>query len=100
MGDLVRLDTADGVATITLDSQHNRNALSRQLVGELGDAGLAEMGFETPLFTGRAMAGLTADSHLLEKAGKRQRTWDLALEYGFTDKDGSVPNSHSYLENE
>jgi enoyl-CoA hydratase/methylglutaconyl-CoA hydratase len=26
---------ADGVATITLDSPHNRNALSRQLVGEL-----------------------------------------------------------------
>jgi enoyl-CoA hydratase/carnithine racemase len=38
MGDLVRLDTAEGVATITLDSQHNRNALSKQLVGELGDA--------------------------------------------------------------
>lgn len=28
-------DVADGVATITLDSQHNRNALSRQLVSEL-----------------------------------------------------------------
>ncbi len=33
---LVRLDIADGVATITLDSQHNRNALSRRLVAELG----------------------------------------------------------------
>jgi enoyl-CoA hydratase/carnithine racemase len=33
---LVRLDIADGVATITLDSQHNRNALSRSLVAELG----------------------------------------------------------------
>jgi methylglutaconyl-CoA hydratase len=28
---------ADGVATLTLDSPHNRNALSRQLVGELYD---------------------------------------------------------------
>ena len=28
-------DIADGVATITLDSPHNRNALSRQLVTEL-----------------------------------------------------------------
>jgi enoyl-CoA hydratase/carnithine racemase len=33
--ELVHLDVADQVATITLDSPHNRNALSRQLVGEL-----------------------------------------------------------------
>ena len=33
---LVRLDLAGGIATITLDSPHNRNALSRRLVGELG----------------------------------------------------------------
>jgi len=33
--ELVHLDVADGVATITLDSPHNRNALSRQLVTEL-----------------------------------------------------------------
>jgi len=32
---LVRLETANGVATITLDSPANRNALSRQLVGDL-----------------------------------------------------------------
>lgn len=35
MGELVRLTDDRGVATITLDSQHNRNALSRQLVAEL-----------------------------------------------------------------
>lgn len=33
--ELVRLDVADGVATITLDSPHNRNALSGQLTTEL-----------------------------------------------------------------
>ena len=33
--ELVHLRVADAVATITLDSQHNRNALSRQLVTEL-----------------------------------------------------------------
>ena len=38
MGELVRLEVLDGVATITLDSQHNRNALSQQLVAELGEA--------------------------------------------------------------
>jgi enoyl-CoA hydratase/methylglutaconyl-CoA hydratase len=35
--ELVHLEVADRVATITLDSPHNRNALSRQLVTELFD---------------------------------------------------------------
>lgn len=35
MTELVHLDVADQVATITLDSEPNRNALSRQLVTEL-----------------------------------------------------------------
>lgn len=35
MTELVHLEVADQVATITLDSEHNRNALSRQLVTEL-----------------------------------------------------------------
>ncbi len=33
--ELVHTDLADGVATITLDSQHNRNALSRSLVEQV-----------------------------------------------------------------
>ena len=36
-GRIVRLALDGGVATITLDSQPNRNALSRQLVAELGE---------------------------------------------------------------
>ncbi|MCW2830060.1 MAG: enoyl-CoA hydratase [Aeromicrobium sp.] len=35
MSELVHLEVADQVATITLDSEHNRNALSKQLVTEL-----------------------------------------------------------------
>jgi enoyl-CoA hydratase/methylglutaconyl-CoA hydratase len=35
MTELVHYEVADGIATITLDSPGNRNALSRQLVGEL-----------------------------------------------------------------
>jgi enoyl-CoA hydratase len=35
MTELVHLEVADDVATITLDSERNRNALSRQLVSEL-----------------------------------------------------------------
>jgi enoyl-CoA hydratase/carnithine racemase len=38
VGEIVRVDASDGVATITLDSQHNRNALSRQLLAQLHDA--------------------------------------------------------------
>ena len=35
MTELVQLDVTDGVATITLDSPHNKNALSQQLTSEL-----------------------------------------------------------------
>ncbi len=35
MAELVHYEVADGVGTITLDSPHNRNALSRQLTTEL-----------------------------------------------------------------
>jgi len=38
MGEIVHLQLADSIATITLDSQPNRNALSRQLLSELHDA--------------------------------------------------------------
>jgi enoyl-CoA hydratase/carnithine racemase len=38
MPELVHISVADAVATITLDSPHNRNALSRQLVSELFEA--------------------------------------------------------------
>lgn len=37
MGEVVRVTVDGGVAAITLDSQQNRNALSRQLVAELSD---------------------------------------------------------------
>ena len=36
--DVVRFEVVDQVGTITLDSQRNRNSLSRQLVAELGNA--------------------------------------------------------------
>ncbi|WP_337590282.1 enoyl-CoA hydratase-related protein [Kribbella antibiotica] len=35
MTELVHLTVADGVATLTLDSPHNKNALSQKLTGEL-----------------------------------------------------------------
>lgn len=50
MDQIVRLDISDGVATITLDSPANRNALSRQLVTECHDAldTIDEHSAETP----------------------------------------------------
>jgi enoyl-CoA hydratase/methylglutaconyl-CoA hydratase len=36
-GELVHYEVADGVASVTLDSQHNKNALSRQLMAELAE---------------------------------------------------------------
>ena len=37
MAELVKVDVTDGIGTITLDSQHNRNALSRQLLQEMNE---------------------------------------------------------------
>ncbi|MFQ5382184.1 MAG: enoyl-CoA hydratase-related protein [Dehalococcoidia bacterium] len=52
--ELVHLDIDHGVATITLDSPHNRNALSRQLTGELEahlDSALADPAARVVLLT-------------------------------------------------
>jgi enoyl-CoA hydratase/carnithine racemase len=43
MTELVHYGVADGIATLTFDSPHNRNALSKQLVSELYD-GLGKAG--------------------------------------------------------
>jgi len=53
--ELVHLDKSDGVATITLDSPHNRNALSMQLIAELGrhlHEALADPGTRVVVLTG------------------------------------------------
>lgn len=73
---------------------------TERITDQLGADGLASMGFETPLFTGRAVAALTADSRLEDKRGTRHRVCDLAVEYGFTDIDGTIPNAHTYLDSE
>ncbi len=53
--ELVHLERTPGVATITLDSPHNRNALSRQLLGELDhhvQAALADPDVRVIVLTG------------------------------------------------
>jgi dehydrogenase/reductase SDR family protein 1 len=48
---------------------------------------------ESPLFVGRAVAALAADPALMERTGETLVVAELAAEYGFTDEDGSVPDS-------
>jgi dehydrogenase/reductase SDR family protein 1 len=45
----------------------------------------------TPQFTGRAVAALAGDPHIMEKSGRRFLATILAEEYGFTDIDGNRP---------
>src|ERR671936_370325 len=55
MDPLVRVAADGGVATITMDSPHNRNALSRRLVAELREAlesALADDGVRVIVLTG------------------------------------------------
>jgi NAD(P)-dependent dehydrogenase (short-subunit alcohol dehydrogenase family) len=48
---------------------------------------------ESPLFVGRAVAALAADPRLMDRTGETLVAAELAAEYGFTDEDGSVPDS-------
>ncbi|MBV8850938.1 MAG: SDR family NAD(P)-dependent oxidoreductase [Methylobacteriaceae bacterium] len=50
---------------------------------------------ETPLFTGRAVAALAMDPHVLAKSGQTLLVSELAVEYGFTDVDGRIPPAPS-----
>ena len=46
---------------------------------------------ESPQFIGRAIAALAADPNRIERTGQRFTVAGLALDYGFTDIDGSQP---------
>ena len=59
--ELVHYAVVDAVATITLDSPHNRNALSRQLVSELSEQRLRR----TEALTGEQVIELTAEELLV-----------------------------------
>ena len=52
---------------------------------------------ETPSYIGRAVAALAADPDILSRTGEAVSTWQLAKEYGFTDRDGSRPDWGSHL---
>jgi hypothetical protein len=47
---------------------------------------------ESPEFVGRAVAALAADRNVMDRTGTVQVAARLALEYGFTDIDGTAPH--------
>jgi len=52
---------------------------------------------ETPFYVGRAVAALAADPNVSSKAGQVFSSWNLAVEYGFTDVDGRQPHWGNYF---
>lgn len=52
---------------------------------------------ESPRFVGRAVAALAADPDVNRRTGGSFSSGGLALEYGFTDTDGSRPDCWRYL---
>jgi len=54
---------------------------------------------ETPYFVGRAVAALAADPHVARKSGQALSSWDLSVEYGFSDMDGRQPHWGNYYDN-
>jgi len=54
------------------------------------DSNFAES--ETPTYIGRAAVALAADPKVHDRTGQAFSTWQLAKEYGFTDRDGSQPD--------
>ena len=52
---------------------------------------------ETPRYVGRAVAALAADPLLARWSGRSLSSGGLALEYGFTDLDGSRPDCWRYM---
>jgi hypothetical protein len=53
---------------------------------------------ETPFYVGRAVASLASDPDVFKRTGRVSSSWDLALEYGFTDLDGCQPVISKYFE--
>jgi NAD(P)-dependent dehydrogenase (short-subunit alcohol dehydrogenase family) len=53
---------------------------------------------ETPLYSGRAIACLAADPHLMKKSGRVFSSWTLSDEYPFCDADDRRPHFGRHFE--
>ena len=54
--------------------------------------GLAHVKTESQRFTGRAVAALAADPESMRHSGRALASREVAVLYGFTDLDGSLPD--------
>jgi len=81
------------VATETLMAQGEMGEDGRLSVFGL-DVGVAE----TPRLSGRSVVALATDPVVAKKSGKAFKTPDLGREYGFTDLNGGLPDSHGAAE--
>ncbi|CEJ44838.1 SDR family NAD(P)-dependent oxidoreductase [Umezakia ovalisporum] len=68
--------------------------MAGQNVTDQGNSVITERyNWETPLFTGRVIAALTADAHVMLRTGKVQIVAELAQQYGIVDEQGDCPGS-------
>lgn len=70
----------------------------RQPDGRLTLFGLDLSYAETPAFPGRAVVALAADEKIMARTGRAFWVRDLALDYGFTDLDGTLPDAQKLHE--
>ena len=80
-----------GVATVSLWPSFVTT--ERMLALDPEEWNLELDGAESPRFTGRGIAALLRDENVMRRSGRVLTTRQLADEYGFTDVDGSLPDS-------
>jgi dehydrogenase/reductase SDR family protein 1 len=83
---------AHGVAAVSLWPGIVKTERMRRLAA-FGKLPVSLDGGETPEFTGRAVVHLAADPEVMARSGQVLVVAELAREYGFTDVDGSQPQS-------
>jgi dehydrogenase/reductase SDR family protein 1 len=66
---------------------------TERLLAEPDRLGFDPTNGESPQLSGRAVAAIAADEDRMKKSGQALVVAELALEYGFTDIDGSQPAS-------
>jgi NAD(P)-dependent dehydrogenase (short-subunit alcohol dehydrogenase family) len=91
----------DHTNTAQVQKLFNRVKTEQGKLDILVEAGKKDQNFlasETPFYVGRAVAALAADADIMKKTGRVFSSWDLAVEYRFTDKDGRQPIWQKHFE--
>ena len=66
---------------------------TERLLADPERLGFDQTNGESPLLSGRAVAAIAADAAMIAKTGQPHVVAELAVAYGFTEVDGSVPRS-------